>query len=627
MSTEGLSRSDSVKSFTSDMLDEDDGHEDIVVQYKKAPWDVIFKDDDIGDVVVAKEGADLPLTTNYYKSNDGKKAFKFLVSNVLGVTVVCERDLKQKGGRPSSAKVEENNESTGDLNLSSNPPKGQERALKVVSEIIIDDVDANPVNVNLKAEEEEYKVEKGRKFRSLPEFLQNVDENFDKVVIEGMEAGLRKSVKKKLMSKEVLNAKENMSVVHSLNQVLFDEFGPKRPDTKLCQSLGEILKEKFPQTFRVEKAVKTSFGTLKIKKSKGEGGSSALAKRIGDNFYSKYTSKTKKGPTFGPGSSKVSQPNPGSWKEKKVYGVKAEKYNYGIDASKAELEGARESFKKLDVVDSLEEKKHIVVASRAFIQNMMRTLQPSQAVEDLALFWSCGPEVLSYWFEWIVGGSKDGHLATSVELQMDKVMNIIEQYIVYKKGSDYEKDIHGVKEMVELHHGNQSWFKIFLLRDLGKLFRNKSEKLVFVDGEDEINTGPNEQQPNIFVTKQNVIGEEEFDEKVTTKLRIGLKVIYDDITFSQALAGCIQLYFCFHSYYPEEADDLFNVVQRICCNYGDWLEGANNKKGLVKKGFRDFEVKRNSKVCFDFKIFMFQSFAAQVLLRSEEGELMAIFKT
>ena len=115
------------------------------------------------------------MTTNYYKSNDGKKAFKFIVSNVLEVTVACERDLKQKAGRPSSAKVQKKNESTGDLNLSSNPPKGQERALKIVPEIITEDVDVHPANVNLTAEEEEEenKVEKGRKFRSLAEFLQN----------------------------------------------------------------------------------------------------------------------------------------------------------------------------------------------------------------------------------------------------------------------------------------------------------------------------------------------------------------------------------------------------------------------------------------------------------------------
>ena len=54
MSSDKLSRSESVQSFTSDMLDED--QEDTTVEYKKAPWDIIFNSKDIGDVVVAKEG-------------------------------------------------------------------------------------------------------------------------------------------------------------------------------------------------------------------------------------------------------------------------------------------------------------------------------------------------------------------------------------------------------------------------------------------------------------------------------------------------------------------------------------------------------------------------------------------
>ena len=504
------------------MLDED--QEDTTVEYKKAPWDIIFNSKDIGDVVVAKEGSDLPLITNYYKSKDGQKAFKFEVSDVLEVRVACERDLRRKGEeipgvKGASSKTKETaskpvpENTTYEVDNSVKEDDGRSRAgfCKVSNEenTLIKQVEkasktlgaaGNLVIEQLTVDDDEEKPnEEGRKFRSLGEFLQNVDDNFEKVVIDGMEAGLRKSIKNKLKNNEELIAKENMALVHALNQVLFDEYGPKRPDTRLCQSLGEILKEKFPQTFRVEQAVKTSLGTLKIKKSKGEGGSSALSKRIGDNFYSKFTSKTKNKPSAG--TVKVSQPTSESWKGKKVYGVKADKYNYGLNASKAEMEAARDHFKKLHEVDSLEEKKQILTIARAFIQNRMRTLQPSQAVEDLASFWASGPEVLSYWFEWIVGGSKDGNLSTSVDLQMDKVMNIIEQYILFKKGSDYEKDIQGVRELVELHHGNDSWFKLFLLRDLGKLFRNKSEKLVFVDGEDDINSGPNEQQPNIFVTK------------------------------------------------------------------------------------------------------------------------------
>ena len=79
----------------------------------------------------------------------------------------------------------------------------------------------------LTVNDEEKFIELGRKFRSLGEFLQNVDDNFEKVVIDGMEAGLRKSIKKKLKNNEELIAKENMALVHALNQVLFDEYGPK----------------------------------------------------------------------------------------------------------------------------------------------------------------------------------------------------------------------------------------------------------------------------------------------------------------------------------------------------------------------------------------------------------------
>ena len=60
-----------------------------------------------------------------------------------------------------------------------------------------------------------------------------------------------------------------MAIVHSMNQAVFDSYGAARPDPKLCQQLGEILKKKFPGTFGIEEAVKTDFGTLRLPKSKG----------------------------------------------------------------------------------------------------------------------------------------------------------------------------------------------------------------------------------------------------------------------------------------------------------------------------------------------------------------------
>ena len=69
--------------------------------------------------------------------------------------------------------------------------------------------------------------------------------------------------------------------------------------------------------------------------------------------------------------------------------------------------------------------------------------------------------------------------------------------------------------------------------------------LIFVDGKDEVDSGPSEQQPNVFVTKQNMLGEEEYDEKICLSLRIGSKIIFEDLNLSQALAGCI-IFFLSH---------------------------------------------------------------------------------
>ena len=598
MAEGSLQKSDSTKSFTSDMLDDEEKDEEVIsLEYENAPWDIVSNLPELDGVVVAKEGCMLPYRSNYYKFKDGSRAVKFEVSTLLEVSVTGEKELKRKEAVVDrDERVSEMNLKPGTSSSDHTRPSPAPRVLKPLLQssrkaptqeaaALVETFDEEEIEIAEKS------AQKGKNFRSLGEFLSSVDDNFVEIVIGGMEAGLRKSMKEKLINKDELNVKENMGVVHSINQVVFDEYGPRRPDKQICQSLSEVLKDKYPQTFRVEKAVKTSFGTLKIKKGKGEGGNSALAKRLGDNFYSKFTSKSVT-PSSGVDGSlgETSPAATGSKKSKKVYGVSAEKYNYGVNASTAEQEVAKEMFKKLSEVESFEERRTIIIASRAFLQHQFKSLQPSQAVEDLSSFWAAGPEHLSEWFEWIVGGSKDGNLSGSVDMQMSKVVNILEQYIVFKKGADFETEIAGVKEMVQLHHGNDCWYKIFLIRDLGKLFKNKPEKLIFVDGSDDVNTGPNEQQPNVFVTKQNVIGEEEFDEKVNVSLRVGLKVIYTDLSLSQALAGCIQLYFCFHSYYPEDADDLYQVVQRICCNFGDWLQGANNKKGTVKKCFRDFEV-------------------------------------
>ena len=83
---------------------------------------------------------------------------------------------------------------------------------------------------------------KTKQFRSLAEFLTNVDKDFDVLVIGGLESGLRNSVMAKLQSiNAALTPRENISIIHALNQVYYNEYGNKRPDPKTCQKMSEIL--------------------------------------------------------------------------------------------------------------------------------------------------------------------------------------------------------------------------------------------------------------------------------------------------------------------------------------------------------------------------------------------------
>ena len=88
-----LTRSNSVSSFTSDQLEEDEDSCD-TVQFDTAPFDITGYHEGTGTIIIAKEGAKLPLTTNYYKSADGKLAIKFHITDLLEVSIVCEKELK-----------------------------------------------------------------------------------------------------------------------------------------------------------------------------------------------------------------------------------------------------------------------------------------------------------------------------------------------------------------------------------------------------------------------------------------------------------------------------------------------------------------------------------------------------
>jgi hypothetical protein len=107
-----------------------------------------------------------------------------------------------------------------------------------------EDIPVEQPNDIFTAEGFEEEVSK-RRYVGESEFLVDLDINFEKVIIEGLEAGLRKPVREKMTSNEVLLAKENNAVINSLNLVISNQFGKEeRPNAKFRAKLAEILKSR-----------------------------------------------------------------------------------------------------------------------------------------------------------------------------------------------------------------------------------------------------------------------------------------------------------------------------------------------------------------------------------------------
>jgi len=412
-----------------------------------------------------------------------------------------------------------------------------------------------------------------KRFMSHIEFAVNIEEDFESKIIAGLEASLRFSVAAKLITGERLLPKENNGVVNSVLQAILDQFGAERPDNRLCERVADVLKIKFPATYRCNSSsVQTTLGPLALPKRKGEGGYGSLARRLGDNFYNRIVRIHLRKPSPEDASEEA------AIKKKRIktaYCISKEKWIIDASANQAEKEEAAKHFLNLDFVTTIAEKKELVKASRVFIQSQFRELDPGQAVEDLQSFWSPGPEILSSWFEWLTGGSRQGSLAVTAAQQMARVLHIVEQFLLAKKGN------HVVREKRK-ENGSDILHQALLIRQLGTFFKNKVDKLIFIDGSSP--AGPEETDPNILITKQNSLGQAE----ASAHLRIGDKIVFSDISLAEALAGVIQIYFCFNLLYPQELDDILQVVERILCCFGS-PDGARNKRNTIKRTFRDFE--------------------------------------
>ena len=189
-----------------------------------------------------------------------------------------------------------------------------------------------------------------------------------------------------------------------------------------------------------------------------------MVKRLGNCFYNQIVRPNIKRPV---GTENMKSPVGGE-KKKKVFGVSSEKWVTDEVASKEEKEDSVNSFKKLSEAVFVEEKKKLLKESRLFILEQFKKLEPSQSVEDLRGFWEGGPALLSEMFEWLTDGSQHGNLAHSAAEQLTKVLNIVEGYILIKKGEEYQGELQGVKDLAVETNGNELMYQIRLLRDLAK---------------------------------------------------------------------------------------------------------------------------------------------------------------
>lgn len=233
-------------SFTSDQLEEEEP------TYDEAPWDVTTKHPKLGVLIVATAGTLLPHTTNYKGKPDCDTVVRFSVGQDLVVKIEKER-IKPSSARviPCSGWASLKGSSAGGLvgaspspgtstpshrgptSPASGPPPSREASRPppspagsqlsspstVQREMLVtvnqgrfgggpswlenqdeseqDDGVSEEDLLEFSPSTQTKKSPKSR-YRSSGEFLMNIDKHFEKIVIEGLESGLRASVLNKV---------------------------------------------------------------------------------------------------------------------------------------------------------------------------------------------------------------------------------------------------------------------------------------------------------------------------------------------------------------------------------------------------------------------------------------------
>ena len=272
-------------------------------------------------------------------------------------------------------------------------------------------------------------------------------------------------------------------------------------------------------------------------------------------------------------------------KIRKVYGLNPQKWNVASKMTKTKFQELEASYRNMKNEDELKVKSEILKLTREYVQVKFRTCEPSTHVTSLKTFWAMpdGLKLLSEHFNWVTDNDCD--VVDIVLENLSDALNMAEKVLIYKKGSSWEKKLRNVELKAEEDNGNETMIYIFILRELALHFRNVPEKFIFIEGEDDVKSLSS--QPFIHVLKVDRVGEEDYGEGLSISVRIGSTLVFDNVSFAQALASVIQLTFCFNLLYPSDCDDMFEFLQRVVCKFGP-SDGARNKNGQLKKCFVDF---------------------------------------
>ena len=273
---------------------------------------------------------------------------------------------------------------------------------------------------------------------------------------------------------------------------------------------------------------------------------------------------------------------------RKFYAICPEKWNLAKKMSQKEYDDGSNKFSSFDDLENLEAKAGALETLREFLQIGFRTEDPSVHIIKYSKFWKQpdGIKLLSMWFEWLVGGSKDGDISKSIAENLDFVLRMLDEYMTEKSGEAWSKSMEEIERECLSKYGNSLMFQVALIRELAKMWGNMGEQLIYIEGKDEMKNMSN--QPFIHAVSVHKPGEGDYDYSLVFSVRVGSTMVFDDVSLTEGLAAVIQICFVFNLLYPQSCDDVFNFIQRVLSNFGP-VEGARNVKNQVKKKFTDFQ--------------------------------------